>query len=68
MDRFLYMLRKPGKWPNGQVEYDKENGFSITRQFCEGAPLEYMEMSRADARLLARRIKQCLMETSNKEG
>lgn len=59
----IWMLRKPGQYPNGEVNTTKDGNIMIGYIYAEGAGMNWQEISRLDARLLAKRLNQCLDAT-----
>ena len=58
----LYYLRKKGKYPNASVEYVGKY-LNIRYKLIKDCQAEWLIIDRRTARLLAKRILQCLKET-----
>lgn len=59
----VWGLRPLGTYPNGYVRTLEEDDIEIVHIEKERSPAEFLVMSRKDARLLAKRINQCLDKT-----
>jgi len=59
----IWMLRRPGTYPNGHVRTASGDLIEVAYYFREDAEPEWFVLSRIEARLLAKRINQCLDET-----
>jgi hypothetical protein len=60
----IWGLRPLGTYPNGYVRTDENDDIEIVHTESENCPTEFLVMSRRDARLLAKRINQCLDKTT----
>lgn len=58
-----WFLRPPPTYPNGYVTTESGDEIQVVFSEREGSSPAAMYMSRRDARLLAKRINQCLDET-----
>ena len=59
----IWMMRSPGKYPNGEVSTTLDGRLSLSYYEKRIGYITGISMSRRDARLLAKRINQCLDET-----
>jgi hypothetical protein len=59
----MWAFRMPGKYPNGYVQTTEDNQILMSFFDKEGEDGIGIIRSRRDARLLARRILQCLEKT-----
>lgn len=59
----IWLMRKVGTYPNAYVETVDKDRVAIAFLNREPIPSWAVELTRRDARLLAKRINQCLDET-----
>jgi len=59
----IWMMRRIGVYPNGWVETASDDRIAISYTHGIGHGVYRIELSRKDARLLAKRINQCLDDT-----
>jgi hypothetical protein len=59
----IWSLRGVGTYPNGYVRTTDDDGIHLVQVDTEDGPVQEMWLTRADARLLARRINECLDRT-----
>lgn len=63
MPTVIWGLRRLGKHPNGYVRTADAQHIEIAHSYGPGYDSRRITIPRADARLLAKRILQCLEET-----
>ncbi len=59
----IWELHPPNKYPNGEICTISTSDIMIASYPCKGVSVEPIILSRRDARLLAKRINQCLDAT-----